>query len=139
MRDTKLARAWYMKGGGLCGSRRYRDAIEAYEEAIRQSHEKDLTALAWYNKGVALSRLGREDEAEGAWKTALFLGSRHAEGALTRGRPPHDWWQWWFSIPPSSCPRRVVGSVLLFFLVISLLWPLSSAGLFCLFNTGQHW
>lgn len=64
------AKAWFKTGPSLSREQSYREALDAYEQAIaiiaRIPH-------AWLNKGVTLVRLGRYDEALAAINHALKL------------------------------------------------------------------
>jgi len=61
---------------------------------------------------------------------ARDLGSKEAERALRQERVPPNWWQWWFTAPHSSWPKRVVGGFLFALLVIYLLLPLFQEDVF---------
>ncbi len=52
---------WSHKGSELMNSEKYDEAIKAYDKAIEVN---PLDSRAWYYKGVALSELGKLDEAQ---------------------------------------------------------------------------
>lgn len=65
------AKARYSKGYALAGQKKYEDAIQAYDEAIRLDPN---LAVAWNNKGKALEALGKTAEANAAFAKAKELG-----------------------------------------------------------------
>lgn len=59
-------------------AQRYEDALIHYQRAAQ---ERPKEARAHYNLGLALHKLGRNEEAQNAFQTALDLDSRHELGA----------------------------------------------------------
>lgn len=62
---------WFHKGNDLAAKGEYDKAILSYDEAIRLYPNY---AKAWYNKGIALRRLGRDTEADTVIAKAKELG-----------------------------------------------------------------
>ena len=58
------------KGNSLYALEKYEEAITCHDETIRLNPE-DPTA--WYNKGIALKKLGRDEEAEQCFAKAREL------------------------------------------------------------------
>jgi tetratricopeptide (TPR) repeat protein len=52
---TNTPNEWINEGNRKLDSRMYEDAIVEYDKVIAQNLSDNLTALAWLNKGVALS------------------------------------------------------------------------------------
>lgn len=69
----KAADAWNKKGKALDALKKYDEAIEAFDEAIKLDPNY---ADAWYNKGDALEVLGRTAEADAAFAKAKELRYR---------------------------------------------------------------
>lgn len=55
----------------FCSMERYEDAVESLDKALEIDPQ---SPIVWHNKGVALSRLGRENEARFAFACAGRLG-----------------------------------------------------------------
>ncbi len=68
--QSDLAQEWIAKGDALYNESNYREAIKAYDEAIRLDPK---LAEAWNSKGFALNRQGKCDEAIKAWDEAISL------------------------------------------------------------------
>jgi tetratricopeptide (TPR) repeat protein len=75
------ADAWYHLGYALHQLRRYRQALDAYDQALARDPKK---GSAWSNKGHALLRLGRYEEAVEACDHALAIDQTAAEAWGTR-------------------------------------------------------
>ena len=69
------AAGWYDRGNYLLFLRRYRDAINAYENAISMNA---LNYQSWYGKGTALLKLGDELAALVAYDQALSIFPRNS-------------------------------------------------------------
>jgi len=69
------AAGWYDRGNYLLFLRRYRDAINAYENAISMNA---LNYQSWYGKGTALLKLGDEQAALVAYDQALSIFPRNS-------------------------------------------------------------
>src|SRR6056297_167533 len=69
------ARAWTLLGGTLGSLGRYREALEAHENALALSDSEDATAVAEAldNIGLSLYSLGRFEAAEQRFRRALEL------------------------------------------------------------------
>lgn len=63
--------AWINKGDDFCSLKKYDEALDAFEEAIRLNSNDYGT---WYSKGKALKALGRTIEANAAFAKAKELG-----------------------------------------------------------------
>ncbi len=63
---------------------RFAVALERFSEAERQAGDETRRAIARYNQGNALVRLGRLEEALRAYDEALALHPNHARAALNR-------------------------------------------------------
>ncbi|MCK9593278.1 MAG: response regulator [Methanoregula sp.] len=66
---------WYDRGNYLLFLRRYRDAINAYENAISMNA---LNYQSWYGKGTALLKLGNVQDALVAYDQALSIFPRNS-------------------------------------------------------------
>ena len=71
--DTGNAKAsqWLERGNQLWRLRRYKEAIKAYDEAIKQ--KPAFVYLAYYGKALALGKLGKGKEGLAALKQAVEL------------------------------------------------------------------
>jgi len=69
--DPYFASPWNSIGNNFWTLKKYDKALEAYEKAIQLRPDK---GLYWFNKGDALSELGRNIEAEEAYAKASALG-----------------------------------------------------------------
>jgi tetratricopeptide (TPR) repeat protein len=68
---------WFDKAFALDDSGKYEEAIQAYEEALKQNPQM---IGAWIDKGLDLERLGRHEEAIQSYEAALQINPKH-EGA----------------------------------------------------------
>ncbi len=73
---------WYDRGNYLLFLRRYKDAINAYENAIAMS---SLNYQSWYGKGIALAKLGKVQEALLAFDEALSIRPKNSRILHTKG------------------------------------------------------
>lgn len=69
------AAGWYDRGNYLLFLRRYKDAINAYDNAISMNA---LNYQSWYGKGTALSKLGKVQDALLAYDQALSIYPRNS-------------------------------------------------------------
>jgi len=76
------AAGWYDRGNYLIFLRRYKDAINAYENAISM---KPLNYQPWYGKGIALVKLGNFQEALRAFDEALSIQPKNSRILHTKG------------------------------------------------------
>lgn len=60
----------------LAQLKRFEDALEIYSHALKINPE---AADSWFGKAICLSFLGREEEAEEAYKKAVEIDPRYAE------------------------------------------------------------
>ena len=67
----KSPQQWVDKGNKLYSLKRYEEAITAYDQAI---HLDPNNTFAYNNKGLALQQLGKNKEAQQAYKRAKQLG-----------------------------------------------------------------
>ncbi|MEI6292433.1 MAG: response regulator [Methanomicrobiales archaeon] len=77
---------WHDRGNYLLFLRRYKDAINAYENAISMNM---LNYQSWYGKGIALAKLGMVQEALAAFDEALSINPKnsrilHVKGTLLK-------------------------------------------------------
>ena len=70
-RYPQLAETWNNTGNAFKNAGRYVDAIKCYDRAI---DIEPTLAIAWHNKGLALQKLSRENEAQVAFVMAMKLG-----------------------------------------------------------------
>jgi tetratricopeptide (TPR) repeat protein len=70
------------EGDALSDQGRYEEALQAYEEAIKNNPND---AGAWNNKGVALNNLIRYDEALLAYENAIKIDPQYAEAWNNKG------------------------------------------------------
>ena len=68
--------AWYLLGVAYGNLGRYREAVEAYREALRLEPDD---ASAWFKLGFAYKKLGRYREAIEAYREALRLKPEYAQ------------------------------------------------------------
>ncbi len=73
---------WNDRGNSLMFSRRYNDAVKAYDKAIAMS---STNYKAWYGKGTALAKLGKIDEAIAAYDNVLTIHPRNHEVLMAKG------------------------------------------------------
>jgi PAS domain S-box-containing protein len=73
---------WNDRGNSLMFSRRYNDAVAAYDRAIGISA---TNYKAWYGKGTALAKLGRNEEALAAYDNVLAIYPRNHEVLMAKG------------------------------------------------------
>ncbi len=66
-------------GAAYLAARRFSDAERVYTEAVLKAPDR---AEAWYHLGWALKALGRDSEARRAWRKALELGYKPAQGLV---------------------------------------------------------
>jgi len=66
-------------GAAYLAARRFSDAERVYTEVVLKAPNR---AEAWYHLGWALKALGRDSEAKRAWKKALELGYKPAQGLV---------------------------------------------------------
>ncbi len=59
----------------LAQLKRFEEAVEIYDNALKINQ---MIADAWFGKAVCLSFLGREDEADAAFRKAVELDPRYA-------------------------------------------------------------
>lgn len=81
-RGVESAELWRCKGLALGWSENHRGALECFEHAIRL--DEDFFS-AWYQKGVALTLLGRVDEAIEAYTKAQSLYANEHSVAFNLG------------------------------------------------------
>ena len=81
-KDPKYANAWYNKGNTLALQKNYKEAIEAYTNAIKQD---PTFALAWYNKAVAFGDSGDYPQAILAYNMATELDSNDGMAWFNKG------------------------------------------------------
>ena len=55
------------------GLGKYEDAIKCYDEIIKI---KPDDAFTWYNKGIALANLGKQEDADNCFAKAREIGFR---------------------------------------------------------------
>jgi len=60
----------------LAQLRRFEEALDIYGQALKLNPE---AADSWFGKAVCLSFLGREEEAEEAYRKAVEIDPRYAE------------------------------------------------------------
>ena len=73
---------WYDRGNHLLFLRRYKDAINAYENAISMN---SLNYQSWYGKGIALAKLGKVQDALLAFDEALSIHPKNSRILQTKG------------------------------------------------------
>jgi CheY-like chemotaxis protein len=76
------AAGWYDRGNHLLFLRRFRDAINAYENAISMN---SLNYQSWYGKGIALEKLGQSQEALLAFDEALSIHPQNSRILYSKG------------------------------------------------------
>jgi PAS domain S-box-containing protein len=76
------AAGWYDRGNYLIFLRRYKDAINAYENAISTN---PLNYQSWYGKGTALAKLGKAEDALPAFDKALSIHPRNSRILYAKG------------------------------------------------------
>lgn len=73
---------WYDRGNYLLFLRRFKDAINAYENAISMG---SLNYQSWYGKGIALEKLGKSQEALLAFEEALSIHPQNSRILYSKG------------------------------------------------------
>jgi len=73
---------WYDRGNYLLFLRRYKDAINAYENAISMN---SLNYQSWYGKGIALAKLGKVQDSLVAFDEALSIHPKNSRILQTKG------------------------------------------------------
>jgi CheY-like chemotaxis protein len=73
---------WYDRGNHLLFLRRYKDAINAYENAISMN---SLNYQSWYGKGIALAKLGKVQDSLLAFDEALSIHPKNSRILQTKG------------------------------------------------------
>lgn len=73
---------WNDRGNSLMFTRRFDDAMKAYDHAIAIS---PTNYQAWYGKGTALAKIGRVDEALEAYDQVLSIHPRNHQVLLAKG------------------------------------------------------
>ena len=73
---------WYDRGNHLLFLRRYKDAINAYENAISMN---SLNYQSWYGKGIALAKLGKVQDSLVAFDEALSIHPKNSRILQTKG------------------------------------------------------
>ena len=73
LRDPRNATASYNLGNALFRNNKASEAEKAFDNAIRDSRDRRLSADAWYNKGVVLSNQQKLEESIDAYKQSLRL------------------------------------------------------------------
>jgi tetratricopeptide (TPR) repeat protein len=113
------------KGKILFNMGRYNESVEAFDKALSiKAHHS-----YFYNKAVALQRLGQEANTIKALQQAIDCANNTEEheiakdydGYLKRIRDrekPLIWWEWWFS--QGGLGRKIFGSILLFSFVVEI-------------------
>jgi tetratricopeptide (TPR) repeat protein len=76
------ASAWNSEGASLVDQEKYKEAIKAYDEAIRIDPNY---AEAWFNKGVAYDRQSNSSDAIGAYNKATDINPQYAEAWYNKG------------------------------------------------------
>jgi len=76
------AAGWYDRGNYLLFLRRFKDAINAYENAISMG---SLNYQSWYGKGLALEKLGKSQEALLAFEEALSIHPQNSRILYSKG------------------------------------------------------
>ncbi len=86
--EAKSAAAWVKEGNELLASDRHAEALAAFERARKQAPESAVVA---YDRGVALYRLGRFEEAETAFQDAMRpeMPELEAKAKYNLGRCAH--------------------------------------------------
>ena len=74
--------AWINKSGILIEIEQYEAAIDACDEAIKQSQER---IEAWINRGIAFDRLRQSEKAIKSFDEALVIDQRNVEAWTHRG------------------------------------------------------
>lgn len=74
--------AWFDKGQALMQMERYREAIEAFDKAIKYDSDDELS---WFFESVAYTELGKDKEALEAANKSITLAPDFEEGWLARG------------------------------------------------------
>lgn len=87
-RYPQLAETWNKTGTAFKNSGRYAEAIKCYDTAIDINSKY---ADAFYNKGIALARVGCDADAAAAFAKAKELeanASDHQEASMSQASPP---------------------------------------------------
>src|SRR5436305_2268961 len=80
--SRKTAEEWFQEGNSLLNLKRYREAIPAFDQAIRLN---PTDTLAHHNKGVALLNLKRYNEAILSFDQAIQFDPNYADAYRDRG------------------------------------------------------
>jgi tetratricopeptide (TPR) repeat protein len=75
---------WLHKGVALEGLNRTNDALTCYEKAIQID---PYNSEAWFNRGVALRKAGREQESDKCQKVASCLEQGREVGSYVTAQP----------------------------------------------------
>ena len=76
------AAGWYDRGNYLLFLRRYKDAVNAYSNALAMNN---MSYQSWYGKGTALAKLNQPDEALEAFDHALSIHPRNSRILNAKG------------------------------------------------------
>ena len=79
---------WFNKGNALLDQRKYDEAIQAYDEAIRLAESKFFEA--WLAKGRALYRQGKHDEGDAAIDEGIRLDPEGRDAWFWRDVSPFE-------------------------------------------------
>lgn len=80
--SAETAEEWYNKGCDLIELGQYKEAIEAYDQALKINPED---AMAWRDKGIALSKITLYKEALEAYDQALKLDPEDVDAWNNKG------------------------------------------------------
>ena len=75
-------RDWYDKGTSLYDEKKYSEAIQAFNEALKVDTEN---SKAWYKKGRALSRLKKYNEAIKCYDEAIRINPEDSDAWYNKG------------------------------------------------------
>jgi len=145
--EPENADLYNMKGIIMMEGSRYDDALGCFDSALR----RQINHLYLFNRGTALVRLKRIDEAEDAITRARDLvkvskdkadqeARKHYDDVLKKLRvasKPISWWDWWFT--QANKPRRGLGVFLILVVVTCLFAPFVREGKLGWFNCGKDW
>ena len=129
------------------GGARYEEALVCFDSAL----QKQINHLYLFNRGTALVRLKRIDEAEDSISRAQDLISLPKSKADQEARKNYDdvlrklrsagakisWWDWWFG--EANKLRQALGIFLISVIVVCLLAPFVREGTLGWFNCGTEW
>ena len=77
-----LSECYFQRGNTRYFQKRFKDSCADYSEAIKIDHQ---FVAAWVNKGAALGKLGRHDEALKAFDEALEIDPKDAQTWYNKG------------------------------------------------------